>query len=178
MSRIGLKPIPIPQGVEIKMDGTVITVKGPKGTLTREFHRDMSFNLEGDKITVVRPSDNKLHKSLHGLSRSLLFNMVDGVSNGFRKTLEINGVGYRAQMQGDKLVMQMGFSHPVEFEKIAGIDFVVEANKIIVHGISKEQVGQIAAVVRNVRPVEPYKGKGIRYEGEHVIRKVGKSGKK
>lgn len=178
MSRIGLKPITIPKGVEIKMDGNKLTVKGSKGTLTREFHSDMSFNVEGDKITVVRPSDSTQHKALHGLSRSLLFNMVEGVSNGFQKTLEINGVGYRAQMQGTKLTMQMGYSHPVEFEKIEGIEFAVEGNKIFVRGIDKEQVGQVAAVVRKVRPVEPYKGKGIRYEGERVIRKVGKAGKK
>lgn len=179
MSRIGIKPIDIPQGVEVNIDKNTVTVKGPKGTLTRTLHKDMIINLEDGKLTVARPSDQKNHKALHGLTRTLLANMVTGVTKGFDKTLEITGVGYRAQMQGSKLVLQMGYSHPVEFDKIDGITFEVEgANKVIVKGINKEQVGQVAAMVRNVRPVEPYKGKGIKYINEKVIRKVGKAGKK
>lgn len=179
MSRIGIKPIDIPQGVDVQVDKNVVTVKGPKGTLTRTVHKDMKVNIADGKIVVERPTDQKLHKALHGLTRTLIANMVEGVTKGFEKVLEINGVGYRAQMQGSKLVLQMGYSHPVEFEKIEGINFEVDgANKIVVKGINKEQVGQVAAMVRSVRPVEPYKGKGIKYAGEKVIRKAGKTGKK
>ena len=179
MSRIGIKPIEIPKGVDvtIKEDNTV-TVNGPKGQLERSFSKDIAIVTEEGLLLVKRPSDSNKHKAMHGLVRTLVANMVDGVTKGFKKTLEINGVGYRAQMQGSKLVLQMGYSHPVEFDQIDGISFEVENNKINVLGIDKEKVGQIAAIVRNVRPVEPYKGKGIRYEGETVIRKAGKAGAK
>lgn len=179
MSRIGLKPIAIPSGVDVTIDGSKVTVKGPKGQLSREFSSEMKIEKTGEQILVLRPSDEREHKSLHGLTRTLIANMIEGVTKGFQKTLEIQGVGYRAQMQGNKLVLQMGYSHPVEFDKIEGINFEVEGtNKIRVKGIDKELVGQIAAEVREVRPVEPYKGKGIRYEGERVIRKAGKAAKK
>jgi large subunit ribosomal protein L6 len=179
MSRIGLKPIAIPSGVDVTIDGSKVTVKGPKGQLSREFSSEMKIEKTGEQILVSRPSDEREHKSLHGLTRTLIANMIEGVTKGFQKTLEIQGVGYRAQMQGNKLVLQMGYSHPVEFDKIEGINFEVEGtNKIRVKGIDKELVGQIAAEVREVRPVEPYKGKGIRYEGERVIRKAGKAAKK
>jgi len=178
MSRIGLKPIQIPQGVEVKLDQHTITVKGPKGTLTRELHTDMQVNIEDNVITVARPSDAKEHRSLHGTTRSVIFNMVEGVSNGYQKELEIIGVGYRAAMQGSKLVVSAGYSHPVEIEKIEGIDFEVPKNtQVFVRGIDKELVGKIAANIRAIRPPEPYKGKGIRYAGEHVRRKEGKTAK-
>ena len=178
MSRIGLKEIEIPSGVEIKKDGNTLTVKGPKGELTRTFHEDMIIKIEDNKITVERPTDNKEHRSLHGTTRSLIFNMVEGVTNGFEKSLEIIGVGYRAQMQGKKLVVNAGYSHPVEIEPEEGITIECPSNnKIVVKGIDKEKVGAIAANIRAIRKPEPYKGKGIRYEGEYVRRKEGKTAK-
>lgn len=179
MSRIGRKPIAVPSGVDVTMNNTVITVKGPKGTLTRELHKDMKVTVENNEITVVRPSDNKLHRSLHGTTRSVVNNMVSGVTEGFSKSLELVGVGYRASKSGDKIVLNVGYSHPVEITPEAGIEFEVPANtKIIVRGIDKERVGAYAAKIRSVREPEPYKGKGIKYEGERIIRKEGKAGKK
>jgi large subunit ribosomal protein L6 len=179
MSRIGRKPIAVPSGVDVTLDNTVITVKGPKGSLTRELHKDMKITVENNEITVVRPSDNKLHRSLHGTTRSVVNNMVAGVTEGFSKSLELVGVGYRASKSGDKIVLNVGYSHPVEISPEAGIEFEVPANtKIIVKGIDKERVGAYAAKIRSVREPEPYKGKGIKYEGERIIRKEGKAGKK
>ncbi|GAB1159549.1 MULTISPECIES: 50S ribosomal protein L6 [Paenibacillus] len=179
MSRIGRKPITVPSGVDITLDNTVITVKGPKGTLTRELHKDMKVTVENNEITVVRPSDNKTHRSLHGTTRSVVSNMVSGVTEGFAKSLELVGVGYRASKSGDKIVLNVGYSHPVEITPEAGIEFEVPSNtKIIVRGIDKERVGAYAAKIRSVREPEPYKGKGIKYEGERIIRKEGKAGKK
>ena len=178
MSRIGNKVITIPAGVEVKLDDNFATVKGPKGELKQQFDKDMTFNIEGSEITVVRPSDSKRHRTVHGTTRAILANMVEGVSTGFKKELELIGVGYRAQMQGKKLVLSVGYSHPVEFEEIDGIKLGVEGNtKVSIEGINKEVVGQYAAKVRAVRPPEPYKGKGIRYVGEYVRRKEGKTGK-
>ena len=178
MSRIGNKVITIPAGVEVKLDDNFATVKGPKGELKQQFDKDMTFNIEGSEITVVRPSDSKRHRTVHGTTRAILANMVEGVSTGFKKELELIGVGYRAQMQGKKLVLSVGYSHPVEFEEIEGITLGVEGNtKVSIEGINKEVVGQYAAKVRAVRPPEPYKGKGIRYVGEYVRRKEGKTGK-
>lgn len=179
MSRIGRKPITVPSGVDITLNNSVITVKGPKGTLTRELHKDMKVSVEENQIVVERPSDNKLHRSLHGTTRSVVSNMVSGVTEGFTKTLELVGVGYRASKSGEKLVLNVGYSHPVEFAPEAGITFEVPTNtKIIVSGINKERVGEYAANIRAVRAPEPYKGKGIKYEGERIIRKEGKAGKK
>ena len=178
MSRIGNKVITIPAGVEVNLDDNFATVKGPKGELKQQFDKDMTFNIEGNEITVVRPSDSKRHRTVHGTTRAILANMVEGVSTGFKKELELIGVGYRAQMQGKKLVLSVGYSHPVEFEEIEGIKLGVEGNtKVSIEGINKEVVGQYAAKVRAVRPPEPYKGKGIRYVGEYVRRKEGKTGK-
>ena len=178
MSRIGNKVITIPAGVEVKLDDNFATVKGPKGELKQQFDKDMTFNIEGNEITVVRPSDSKRHRTVHGTTRAILANMIEGVSAGFKKELELIGVGYRAQMQGKKLVLSVGYSHPVEFEEIDGITLGVEGNtKVSIEGINKEVVGQYAAKVRAVRPPEPYKGKGIRYVGEYVRRKEGKTGK-
>ena len=178
MSRIGNKVITIPAGVEVSFNDNLATVKGPKGELKQQFDKDMTFNVEGNEITVVRPSDSKRHRTVHGTTRALLANMVEGVSAGFKKELELIGVGYRAQMQGKKLVLSVGYSHPVEFEEVDGIKLGVEGNtKVSVEGINKEVVGQYAAKVRAVRPPEPYKGKGIRYVGEYVRRKEGKTGK-
>ena len=178
MSRIGNKVITIPAGVEVNLDDNFATVKGPKGELKQQFDKDMTFNVEGNEITVVRPSDSKRHRTVHGTTRAILANMVEGVSTGFKKELELIGVGYRAQMQGKKLVLSVGYSHPVEFEEIDGIKLGVEGNtKVSIEGINKEVVGQYAAKVRAVRPPEPYKGKGIRYVGEYVRRKEGKTGK-
>ena len=178
MSRIGNKVITIPAGVEVKLDDNFATVKGPKGELKQQFDKDMTFNVEGNEITVVRPSDSKRHRTVHGTTRAILANMIEGVSAGFKKELELIGVGYRAQMQGKKLVLSVGYSHPVEFEEIDGIKLGVEGNtKVSIEGINKEVVGQYAAKVRAVRPPEPYKGKGIRYVGEYVRRKEGKTGK-
>ena len=179
MSRIGRKPITIPNGVSVTMDHTAITVKGPKGTLTRELHKDMKITVEGDAITVERPSDNKLHRSLHGTTRSVVANMVSGVTDGFSKNLELVGVGYRANKSGDKLVLNVGYSHPVEITPEAGIEFVVPTQtKITVRGIDKDRLGAMAANVRSGREPEPYKGKGIKYEGERILRKEGKTGGK
>lgn len=178
MSRIGNKVITIPAGVEVNINDNFATVKGPKGELKQQFDKDMTFNIEGNEITVVRPSDSKRHRTVHGTTRAILANMVEGVSAGFKKELELIGVGYRAQMQGKKLVLSVGYSHPVEFEEIDGIKLGVEGNtKVSIEGINKEVVGQYAAKVRAVRPPEPYKGKGIRYVGEYVRRKEGKTGK-
>jgi large subunit ribosomal protein L6 len=179
MSRIGRKPIQVPNGVNVNLDSNVITVKGPKGTLTRELHQDMKVSVEADVINVERPSDNKLHRSLHGTTRSVVANMVSGVTEGYAKNLELVGVGYRASKSGEKLVLNVGYSHPVEMVPAQGIEFEVPAqNRIIVRGINKELVGETAAKIRSVRKPEPYKGKGIKYEGERILRKEGKAGKK
>lgn len=179
MSRIGRKPIQVPNGVTISLDNTVITVKGPKGSLSREIHKEMKVNVTETEILVERPSDNKLHRSLHGTTRSVIANMVSGVTEGFFKNLELVGVGYRANKTGDKIVLNVGYSHPVEITPDNGIEFEVPANtKITVRGIDKELVGATAAKIRSVREPEPYKGKGIKYEGERIIRKEGKAGKK
>lgn len=178
MSRIGKVPVKIPAGVDVKVEGNVVTVKGPKGTLVKEFHKDMTIKAEDGQIVVTRPSDEKLHKSLHGLTRSLISNMVDGVTNGYSKDLEINGVGYRAMKQGTKIVMNLGYSHQVEVSEVPGIKIDVPApNKIIISGPDKQQVGQFAAELREKRPPEPYKGKGIKYADEVIHRKEGKAGK-
>lgn len=178
MSRIGLKPIVLPEGVEVKVDGTLVQVKGPKGELTRNVHEEMTVVIEENTVTVKRPSEEKLHRSLHGTTRSLIQNMIEGVRNGFEKQLEISGVGYRAQMQGKKLIVGAGYSHPVEIEPEEGIEIEVPKNtEIIVKGIDKELVGATAANIRAIRSPEPYKGKGIRYKGEHVRRKEGKTAK-
>ncbi len=178
MSRIGRKPIPVPQGVEVNIQGNVVSVKGPKGQLEKELHPEMIVKLEDNNVIVERPSDNKLHKSLHGLSRTLIHNMIEGVTKGFQKNLELVGVGYRAQKQGNKLVLNIGYAHPVEIEAPPNIEFdVPAANKITVSGIDKQLVGQIAANIRAVREPEPYKGKGIKYENEYIRRKAGKAGK-
>ena len=178
MSRIGRLPITVPAGVDITLDGRIITVAGPKGTLTRQLPPRMLIEREGDVLTVVRPTESKMDKSLHGLTRSLVNNMVVGVTSGYRKGLEIVGVGYRAQKVGDKLTLALGYSHPVEIDPPAGISFELETPlKLAVVGIDKELVGQIAAKVRATRKPEPYKGKGVRYAGEKVRRKAGKAGK-
>ncbi|MGB9812678.1 MAG: 50S ribosomal protein L6 [Thermovenabulum sp.] len=179
MSRVGKKPVEIPKNVEVKIEGNKVTIKGPKGTITKEFHKSMTIKMEDGKVIVERPSDEKEHKALHGLTRSLIANMVNGVVNGYQKSLVLEGVGYRAAKQGNKLVLTVGYSHPVEIEAPAGIEFEVPAqNKIIVKGIDKELVGIVAANIRKVKEPEPYKGKGIRYEDEVVRRKVGKAGAK
>ncbi|HJP40794.1 MAG TPA: 50S ribosomal protein L6 [Dehalococcoidia bacterium] len=178
MSRVGQKPIPVPSSVEVNIDqGNQITVKGPKGELSRKFPGEMSFDRGDGEIVVVRSSDEGRVRALHGLSRSLLSNMVVGVTDGFTKTLEVQGVGYRAQMQGTSLQLALGFSHPVVVSPPDGISFSVEGPRIMVEGIDREQVGQVAANIRKIRPPEPYKGKGIRYLGEHVRRKAGKAGR-
>jgi len=179
MSRIGRMPITIPEGVTVKKEGNVVTVKGPKGELSRELHKDMIVEIEGNQILVKRPSDEKIHRSLHGLTRTLIANMVTGVTQGFTKTLEIVGVGYRAAKAGTKLNLTLGFSHPVVVEPPAGVTIDVPApNKIVISGADKEAVGQLAAQIRSYRKPEPYKGKGIKYEGEVIRRKVGKAGAK
>ena len=179
MSRIGKKPVEIPAGVEVTMDGNSVTVKGPKGTLTQEFDPNMQITVEGNVVTVARPNDEKQNRALHGLTRSLLANMVEGVTNGFKKVLDVNGVGYRVQKQGNQLVMNLGFSHQVIMEEIDGITIECPtANQIIISGTDKQKVGQFAAEVREKRPPEPYKGKGIKYIDERIIRKEGKAGKK
>jgi large subunit ribosomal protein L6 len=178
MSRIGKKPIEIPSGVTIENKENVVTVKGPKGELTRSFNTDIVINLEDNMVVVERPTDNKLHRALHGTTRSLLSNMIEGVTNGYEKNLELVGVGYRASKSGNKLVLNVGYSHPVEITPEKGIEVEVPSNtKISVKGIDKERVGALAADIRSVRLPEPYKGKGIRYEGERVRRKEGKTGK-
>lgn len=179
MSRIGRKPIAVPGGVNITLDNTLITVKGPKGTLSRELHKDMKVVVAENEITIERPSDNKLHRSLHGTTRSVVANMVNGVTEGFSKNLELVGVGYRANKTGEKIVLNVGYSHPVEIVPDQGIEFDVPSNtRITVKGIDKELVGATAAKIRSVREPEPYKGKGIKYEGERILRKEGKAGKK
>ena len=178
MSRIGNKIITLPAGVEISQNGNDVTVKGPKGELTRAFNPNIKINIDGTEVSLTRPDDSKENKTMHGTMRANLNNMVVGVSEGFEKALELIGVGYRAQLQGKKLVLNVGYSHPVEFEAPEGITFEVPSNtQISVKGINKEQVGQLAAEIRDVRPPEPYKGKGIRYVGEYVRRKEGKTGK-
>ena len=179
MSRIGKQPIVIPAGVTVTVENNVVAVKGPKGELTRQINKDMIIEQEAGHVLVSRPSDDKMHRSLHGLSRTLIANMVIGVTVGFTKTLEIVGVGYRAAKAGNNVNMTLGFSHPVVIEPPAGITLDVPApNRIVISGINKESVGAIAANIRSLREPEPYKGKGIKYEGEHVRRKVGKAGGK
>ena len=179
MSRIGRMPIAIPAGVTVDIaENNKVTVKGPKGTLTRVLPTEMDIKLEDDHVVVTRPNDLKKMKSLHGLTRTLIHNMVVGVTEGYTKTLEVNGVGYRAQKQGKKLVLSLGYSHPVEMEDPEGLESKVEGNTIIVSGIDKEKVGQYAAEIREKRAPEPYKGKGIKYIDEVIRRKVGKTGKK
>ena len=179
MSRIGRMPVAIPAGVTVSVaDGNVVTVKGPKGTLVRTFVPELTIEVKDNEIIVTRPNDLKREKSLHGLTRTLIHNMVEGVTNGFSKTLEVNGVGYRAAKSGKKLTLNLGYSHPIEMDDPEGIETKVDGNKIIVSGISKEKVGQYAAEIREKRKPEPYKGKGIKYETEVIRRKVGKTGKK
>ena len=179
MSRIGNKPITVPEGVEVNVNENHITVKGPKGTLEREFHKNMKVNVEGNTVTVTRPNDETANKSLHGLTRTLINNMIEGVVHEFKVELEVNGVGYRAQKKGNVLVLNLGYSHPVEITPPEGITFdLPDANHITVRGVDKELVGQTAAVVRTKRPPEVYRGKGIKYATEHIRRKEGKSGKK
>lgn len=178
MSRIGKKPVAIPAGVEVKLDGNHISVKGPKGELALDFNPEISVEIKEGEIIVSRPSDNKTHRSLHGLTRTLISNMVTGVTEGYSKTLEVNGVGYRAQKQGKNLVMNLGYSHQVIVPEVDGITVdVPSANQIIVSGADKQLVGQFAAEVRAKRPPEPYKGKGIKYSDEHIRRKEGKAAK-
>lgn len=178
MSRIGKKPIAIPAGVEVKVDGNTVTVKGPKDTLTQTVHPKMSVKVEGSELIVERPNDENESKALHGLSRSLLNNMVEGVTHGFSKTLEIVGIGYRAQLQGKELVLTLGYSHLVNMDIPEGITVELpKPNVIVISGADKQQVGQFAAEVRRKRPPEPYKGKGIKYSDEHIRRKEGKAGK-
>ena len=178
MSRIGRKPVNIPAGVDVKLENGVITVKGPKGTLTRTVHPNMTVTIEENVLTVTRPNDEKENRALHGLTRSLIANMVEGVTNGFKKELEVNGVGYRVQKQGKNLVMNLGYSHHVTMSDTDDITIKVPApNKIIILGADKQKVGQFAAQVRERRPPEPYKGKGIKYVDEHIRRKEGKAGK-
>ncbi|MCH5191958.1 MAG: 50S ribosomal protein L6 [Oscillospiraceae bacterium] len=178
MSRIGRHPIAVPAGVEVKIDGNTVTAKGPKGTLTGTVHKNMKVELDGAVITVTRPDDSNLNKSLHGLTRTLIANMVEGVDKGYSKELEVNGVGYRAAKQGKDLVLNIGYSHQVIMSEIDGITVDVPSpNKIIISGPDKQKVGQFAAEVREKRPPEPYKGKGIKYANEHIRRKEGKAGK-
>ena len=179
MSRIGNKPITVPEGVEVKLDGQNLTVKGPKGTLVKELHKNMTVNVEANVITVVRPDNEPYNRSLHGLTRTLINNMIEGTTKGFERKLEVNGVGYRASKQGTKLVLNLGYSHPVEMEAPEGITFEVpNPNEIYVKGMDKELVGQTAAVIRTKRPPEVYRGKGIKYAEETIRRKEGKAGKK
>lgn len=178
MSRIGNKPVVVPAGVTVAQSGNTVTVKGPKGELTREFSPNITLNISEGEVVLTRPDDTKENKTLHGTMRANLNNMVVGVSEGFEKALELIGVGYRAQLQGKKLVLNVGYSHPVEFETPEGITIEVPSNtQVVVKGSNKEVVGELAANIRGVRPPEPYKGKGIRYVGEHVRRKEGKTGK-
>lgn len=178
MSRIGRKPITVPAGVDVKIADNLVTVKGPKGTLEQQFSKELTIELEDGVIKVARPSDDKKHRSLHGLTRTLIFNMIEGVVNGYSKTLEIDGVGYRAAKQGSNLVMNLGFSHQVIVSETEDIKIdVPQPNQIVIKGIDKQKVGQFAAEVREKRLPEPYKGKGIHYLGERIIRKEGKAGK-
>lgn len=179
MSRIGKKPIVVPKGVDIQITGSTVRVKGPKGELTQEFSPEMTIKMADGQVTVERPSDAKKHRALHGLTRALLANMVVGVTEGYRKPLEIVGVGYRAEKRGNTLVLNVGYSHQVEYPEPAGITITSpNPTTVIVEGIDKQRVGQVAAEIRAVRPPEPYKGKGIRYQGEYVRRKAGKAGGK
>jgi len=179
MSRVGMKPIAVPPNVDVMIDGDSVAVKGPKGELSRKIHQDVKVVLEDGRVLVSRPSESKVHKSLHGLTRSLIANMVEGVSTGYQKALELVGVGYRASKSGDKLVLAVGYSKPVEFDPPEGIEIEVpNPTYVVVRGSDKEVVGETAARIRRVRPPEPYQGKGIRYAGEKVRRKVGKAGKK
>ena len=178
MSRIGRLPVPVPSGVDVAIDGRRMTVTGPKGTLTRELHPDIAVAREDDRLVVSRPTEQKTHKQLHGLTRTLVNNMVVGVTDGYRKSLEITGVGYRAAKVGEKLQLNLGYSHPIEIAPPQGISFEVEnPTHLSVVGIDKELVGQVAAQVRSTRKPEPYKGKGVRYAGEYIRRKAGKAGK-
>lgn len=178
MSRIGLRPTAVPDGVTVTIDGQTVTVKGPKGELSRKFHPDMIIKQENNEVKVERPDDSNQHKALHGTTSSLISNMVEGVTKGFVKNLELVGVGYRANKQGNNLILNVGYSHPVEIVPEEGIELAVEGNnKVSVSGIDKQRVGEVAANIRSVRSPEPYKGKGIRYEGEKVRRKEGKTGK-
>ena len=179
MSRVGLQPIPLPDRVQVDIRGSRVLVKGPKGELDRTFHPDMEIVLEDGVLRVERPTDHRTHRALHGLTRALLANMVIGVSEGYSKVLEIVGTGYRAEAQGSKLILYLGYSHPIEFDAPADISFEVPrgGRSVTVHGIDKELVGEIAARIRRQRPPEPFKGKGIRYQGEYVRRKAGKAGK-
>jgi large subunit ribosomal protein L6 len=175
MSRIGRKPIPVPSGVTIAISPELVTVNGPRGELQERIHRDITVAQEGEQVLVSRPTDRGEHRALHGLTRSLVANMVEGVTNGYQKTLEIQGVGYRAQLRGSDLELALGYSHPVPIKAPDGIEFEVpQPTRVVVKGISKQLVGEVAANIRKQRPPEPYKGKGIRYEGEYVARKVGK----
>ena len=180
MSRIGRMPIPLPKGVEVKVDGQAVTVKGPKGTLNRQLHPRMKVAVADERMTVARPTDGRLDRSLHGLTRTLLANMVEGVSKGFEKELEVVGLGYRVEASGKGLVLSVGYSHQVRVEAVEGITFEVQSdrqrNAIKVKGIDKEVVGYVASEIRRIKPPEPFKGKGIRYTGEYVRRKVGKAG--
>jgi large subunit ribosomal protein L6 len=177
MSRVGRAPIAVPSNVKVEIDGAQIKVSGPKGNLSRTLDPEMRLHLEEGRLLVTRPSDEPRHRAMHGLTRALVANMVTGVDQGFRKTLELVGVGYRAQKQGNNLVLALGFSHPVNIEPPPGITFEVDGPRVHVDGIDKEQVGQVAANIRKLRPPEPYLGKGIRYQGERVRRKAGKAGK-
>ena len=179
MSRIGRMPIAVPSGVQIKIDGHQVSVKGKRGELIREFHPDIEIKLDDGKVIVTRPSDSPSHRALHGTTRALLANMVKGVSEGFTKVLQIEGVGYRATMEGAHLVFYLGYSHPIKVEPPAGIKFVADekAKTVTIDGNDREQVGQVAANLRKLRPPEPYKGKGVMYQGEHIRRKAGKAGK-
>ena len=179
MSRIGRRPVVVPKGVTVALNGQTLSVKGPKGELSRVFHPEMKLVLEGEQVLVSRPTEEARHKALHGLSRTLVQNMVDGVSKGFTKVLEIQGVGYKAETKPFGLQLALGFSHPVQYKAPAGIKFTVDNNTIVkIEGADKELVGQVAAEIRAIRPPEPYKGKGIRYQGEQVRRKAGKTGAK
>jgi len=179
MSRIGKRPVVVPKGITVTQNGQTLSVKGPKGELSRTFHAEMQIAIQGDQVLVTRPSDEPKHKALHGLTRSLLQNMVDGVAKGFLKVLEIQGVGYKAEAKPTGLQLALGFSHPVHYKAPAGIKFTVDNNTIVkIEGADKEMVGQVAAELRNLRKPEPYKGKGVRYQGEVVRRKAGKTGAK
>jgi large subunit ribosomal protein L6 len=183
VSRIGRKPIPLPKGVEVKLNGSTVSVKGPKGQLSQEIHSELMVEVSAEQVSVARPDDSRTNKAQHGLARTLISNMVEGVTNGFKRSLQIIGVGYRVQAKGKGLEMALGFSHPVSIDPVEGISFEVEVdnrakiNKLHILGIDKQLVGQVAADIRSIRPPEPYKGKGIRYVDEVVVKKAGKAGK-
>lgn len=183
MSRVGRKPITLPKGVEVKVNGSTVSVKGPKGQLTQDIHSELKVEVSADGVSVTRPNDSRINKAQHGLARTLISNMVEGVTSGFKRSLQIIGVGYRVQAKGKGLEMALGFSHPVDIDPVEGITFEVEVdnrakiNKLHVLGIDKQLVGQVAADIRSIRPPEPYKGKGIRYVDEVIIKKAGKAGK-